>query len=329
MLAGLVTVVLTLVGWSSVPLFINHFSHLIDMWTSNGWRYVISVVLWAPLVVIAVLRHQFPRGLWVAAIVPGIFNTLGQITFTAAHYYIDPGLLTFGLRTQIVFATIGAAAFFAAERRIICSPGYLFGLALVVIGSLGVLTLSHGFGQNATTLGAILAISSGLLYACYAISVRRWLGGYHPILAFAVISQYSAVVIVPLMLVFGHDHGVDVFGFTTAQWMMLVASSLIGIALGHVFYFIAIRSLGVAVASGIIQLQPILVSIASKFLLNEQFSTSQWILGIVAFLGAVLILAIQHKLQDAAAGPRLNEQTAPQINPTPSSIARNNAPAEA
>ncbi len=303
MLAGLVTVVLTLVGWSSVPLFINHFSHVIDKWTSNGWRYVISVVLWAPLVVFTLARRTFPRGLWVAAIVPSIFNMLGQITFTAAHYYIDPGLLTFGLRTQIIFVTIGASIFFAAERRIIRSPLYIVGLALVIAGSMGVLILSRGFGQNATTLGAVLAVSSGFLYACYAISVRRWLGPYHPILAFAVISQYSAAAIVPLMIIFGKGHGADVLQFSANQWMLLVASALIGIAIGHVFYFIAIRSLGVAVASGIIQLQPILVAIASKFLLNEQFTSGQWALGTVALAGAITILAIQHRLQPRSAPP--------------------------
>ena len=43
--AGVVTILLTLVGWSSIPLFLKHFTHLIDGWTANGWRYAISALI--------------------------------------------------------------------------------------------------------------------------------------------------------------------------------------------------------------------------------------------------------------------------------------------
>ena len=50
---GIVTVVLTLVGWSSVPLFLRHFADSIDLWTSNGWRYGFSALLWLPVLLTA------------------------------------------------------------------------------------------------------------------------------------------------------------------------------------------------------------------------------------------------------------------------------------
>ena len=71
---GILTLVLTLLGWSSVPLFLRHFAHLIDFWTSNGWRYGFSALVWAPVLIVVMFRRQMPRGLWKAALVPSIAN---------------------------------------------------------------------------------------------------------------------------------------------------------------------------------------------------------------------------------------------------------------
>src|SRR5262245_28336924 len=50
---GMVTLVLTLLGWASVPLFLRHFADLIDGWTSNGWRYGFSALVWLPVLIVA------------------------------------------------------------------------------------------------------------------------------------------------------------------------------------------------------------------------------------------------------------------------------------
>ncbi|MHC4385308.1 MAG: hypothetical protein ACYS0J_21120, partial [Planctomycetota bacterium] len=105
---GAMTVTLTLIGWSSVPLFLRYFADSIDAWTSNGWRYGVSALLWAPVLVIFACRRRLPAGLWRAAIVPSVINSCSQVIFCYAHYKIDPGLLTFGLRSQMIFAAVGA-----------------------------------------------------------------------------------------------------------------------------------------------------------------------------------------------------------------------------
>lgn len=312
---GVLTVLCTLVGWSAVPLFIKHFSHLIDVWTSNGWRYAISALVWLPLVIWRVMHRDMPKGIWIAAIVPGVFNTLGQITFGAAHYKIDPGLLTFGLRTQIVFVTVGAALLFAAERRLIRSPMYIAGLGLVIAGSVSMIVLNKGFGEKATTTGVLLAVTSGLVYAAYGLSVRWFMSRFNAMIAFGVIAQYTAGALIVLMLLLG-DHHVSErlgIGFPGAKPLdfafgpefrlvggeagMFVLSALIGIALGHVAYYVSIRRLGVAVTSGVVQLQPILVSVASYFLFDERLSGLQWLSGAVAISGAAVILVVQHRLR--------------------------------
>jgi len=302
----------TLIGWSSVPLFIKHFSHLIDVWTSNGWRYAFSALLWMPVLIWGWRARTLPSGLWRAALVPSVFNAAGQVCFAWAHYKIDPALLTFGLRLQIVFVAIGAAMLFPAERRIIRSPAFLVGLVLVFGGTMATIGLDPGFGREATLVGVSLAIASGLFFGSYGLAVRHYMHGMNSLQAFAAISQYTGVVIVALMLAFGDRvawHGVVLPGMAPANlpWGeigMLLLSAILGIALGHVFYYMSIARLGVAVTAGVVQLQPVIVGAISPLVFPEMpvLTMSQWCSGAVAISGAIVILVVQHRLGRAGRG---------------------------
>jgi drug/metabolite transporter (DMT)-like permease len=301
---GLALVVMTLVGWSSVPLFIKHFSRSIDVWTSNGWRYGFSAMLWAPVLLWGLRWRSLPPGLWRAAVVPSLFNAAGQVCFAWAHYKIDPALLTFGLRVQIVFVTVAAALLFPAERRVIRSPLFIVGLVLVFGGTMATIALDERFGKGATAAGVTLAVLSGFFFACYAISVRHFMHGMNSLQAFAAISQYTAAVILGLMLAFAEPatwRGITLPGLSPAllpagQVGLLLLSAVIGIALGHVFYYMSIARLGLAVTAGVVQLQPVLVGAASMWVFPNEppLSAFQWLTGAVAIAGATLILGVQH-----------------------------------
>lgn len=298
--AGLFTVFMTLAGWSSVPLFLKHFSHLIDPWTSNGWRYGFSALLWAPVLLFIGVRGTKPARLWRAAIVPAIFNSAGQIFFTLAHYRIDPALLTFGLRLQIVFVALGAALLFPAERKVVKTPLYIAGAALVMLGATGTALLGEKPLIGASLSGFLMAASAGALFAGYALSVRKTMAGTHPVVAFAAISQYTAATMVTLMLLLGERMGATALDLPTSEFALLLLSAVIGIALGHVFYYISIANLGVAVSAGIIQLQPFVVGAASFVLFQERLTPLQWTSGLVAVSGAVMMLWLQKRISGRA-----------------------------
>lgn len=310
MTLGVVMIVMTLIGWSSVPLFLKHFSHAIDPWTSNGWRYGFAAFMWAPVLLLAVARNRLPRGLWRAAVVPSVFNMLGQVFFTWAHYKIDPGLLTFGLRVQIVCVAAGAFLMFPSERRLIRSAGFLTGAAMVLAGTVGTALLTREATTPTHVVGVLMAIASGALFAAYALSVRKWMHGMHPVLAFSAISQYTAAGMIGLMLVFGARAGVTALDLSGGQFALLLFSAVIGIALGHVFYYTSIARLGVAVSSGVIQLQPFVVTAASAALFGERLTGGQLVSGVVAVCGAALILVTQHRLSRPgrpSAAPAIDE----------------------
>lgn len=293
--SAIATIVLTLLGWSSIPLFLRYFTDYLDAWTANGWRYAISAVLWLPVIVWAYRRGRVPPGLWRAALVPSVFNALGQICFAIAPYMVDPGLMTFGLRLQIVFAAAGAALLFPIERDLLRRPLFLSGLIVVALGTLATVALKPAGFEAKSWLGVVISIASGLFYACYSLSVRKWMSTMNPIVAFAAVSQYTSAVLVVLMLVLAPRAGANVFDLHQTQIVLLVISSVVGIGLGHTLYFYSLRRLGVAVSVGVVQLQPFLVSAASIWFFGEKMRAAQWVTGTIAICGAGVMLVAQHR----------------------------------
>jgi drug/metabolite transporter (DMT)-like permease len=120
--------------------------------------------------------------------------------------------------------------------------------------------------------------------------------GVNSVLAFAAICQYTALAMVILMFIFGHRAGLDVLEMPGNQIVLLLFSALIGIAIGHVFYYFSLARLGVAVTAGVLQLQPFLVAIASFWIFGEVLNLWQWGGGTVAVAGALLMLGVQWRI---------------------------------
>ncbi len=297
---GTIAITLNLIGWSSIPLFLKYFADHIDAWTSNGWRYGFAAFLWAPVLIIGLLGRTLPRGLFRAAIIPSIVNSIGQVCFVWAHYKIDPGVLTFGLRTQLIFAAIGAYILFPGERRVIRTRSYIIGALAVTLGTGGALLLSDERPDMTHTAGILLATVSGFWFAAYALSVRHFMKDFNSVVAFAAISQYTAFAMIVLMLMFGVDSGLTaITNLTPGQFALLLISAVIGIAMGHVLYYISIARLGIAISAGVLQLHPFLVAIGSYLIFAEVLTIAQWISGLIAVGGAVLMLTIQGRLARA------------------------------
>ncbi len=293
---GVVMIALTLASWTSIPLFLKDFTGEIDGWTANGWRYGFSALMWLPVLVLGAARRNLPPGLWRASLLPSVFNTAAQACFGLAPYYMSPGLMTFSLRFQIVFVTVGAALMFPAERRVIRSPGFLVGMACVIGGTIATVAFQPGGLGGGTGVGVALAVAAGILYAAYALAVRRLMHGLSPLTAFAAVSQVTAAGMVGLMLVYGGEAGAGALDMSRARIGMLLVSAVIGIGIGHTLYFASIARLGLAVSAGVVQLQPVTVSIASIFIFGERLSGLQWATGLLAVAGAGVMLRAQHRL---------------------------------
>lgn len=295
---GAVCVSCTLLGWASVPLFIKYFTqqgHYLDPWTANGWRYSISAALLLPVVLLHARRRALPAGIWRRAVVPSLFNCAGQICFATAPYYIGVGLMAFLLRFQIIFVTLGAYMMFPSERRVLRAPLYWMGVLLVFGGLAGTVVLGDTAFAGGSAIGVALGTISGVFFAGYALSVRHFMHGCNPVLSFGVISLYTAGALVGLMFAFSDSRGTAPVALGAGGIGMLGISSIVGIGLGHIFYYMAIARLGVSISAGVILLAPFMTAVGSFFIYGERLTAAQWISGTTALVGAGMILSRQHR----------------------------------
>lgn len=290
------------------PLFVEYLTGELDLWASNGWRYGIAALVWLPYLLWMLSRRRVPGWLWRKALWPAFFSTTAQIAFVGAFYYTGPGMLTFGMRMQIVATAIGAAILFPAERLVIRRPTFLLGMTAVVLGVVGVALFApadtsgvvtggiEGAPRESNLVGMLLAAASGVGYALYGMSVRRSLAGVSAKLSFSVISLYVGGSLMVLMAIFSVNPVEQLVALDGTAWTAMAVSIFFGLAAGHVIYFTAMTKLGVAQATGVVQLQPFTVAAASWFVFGELLTAPQLVCGTVAVAGAGLMLYTQHAM---------------------------------
>lgn len=306
----------SLAGWSSVPLFLKYFVPHMDAWTSNGWRYATAALFWLPMLLFqsqgSLARNA---GIWRDALWPAVFNTLGQIAFAWVLYLqVGPGMMTFLLRSQIVFVAVGAFLLFPDERALLFRLSFWFGLAFVALGTVGTIFLGEDRPRGATSLGVVAGILSGALFGAYGLSIRAKMKRYSAMHAFAVISLYSAAAMVALMCIWGSQPIQSVARLSAFQIAMLVLSAMIGIAFGHVFYYMAIARLGVAATSSVLLMQPFLTGAFSWWRFGEKLTAAQWVSGSLSVVGAVIIIRAQSRLLPADPPPSEVRPPPPQVS---------------
>ncbi len=280
---------LALFFWSVVPLMLEHFTRWVDPWTANGARYFFAASFWFPFVV-RTLRRMAPaarRAAWKAAVVPAAAHSAAQVFFGIAPYYNNATMLNFGCRLSIPFATLFGFWLLASERPLMKAPLFWIGLACA-LGGFG-LMFEKGFGTDSTsTAGMALLLGFAATWGLYAVFVRRNLSDYPAHLAYGIVSLLTCVPMVALMFRFGDWSAL--LGLAPHQWFWLVLSALLGLTLGHLFYYRAIRILGPIASEGSMLLIPFQTAILAHFWMGDRLSAPQWAAGGILILGCTLLL---------------------------------------
>lgn len=280
---------LALFFWAVVPLMLEHFTHWLDPWTANGARYFFAAAFWLPFV-LHTLRGMAPparRAVWRAAAVPAAAHCAAQIFFGIAPYYNNATMLNFGCRLSIPFATLFGFWLLKSERPLMRAPLFWTGLACAV-GGFG-LMFENGFGTDSTSArGMGLLLGFAVAWGLYVVFVRRNLSDYPAHLAYGLVSLLTCLPLLALMFRFGNWQALLHLPWT--QWLWLVFSALIGLTLGHVFYYRSIRTIGPIASEGGLLLIPFQTALFAHFWLAERLSPLQWTAGAILILGCAFLL---------------------------------------
>jgi drug/metabolite transporter (DMT)-like permease len=136
--------------------------------------------------------------------------------------------------------------------------------------------------------GMMLTFITAIFWGLYAVTVKRYVIRYPPVLAFGVISLYTALCLDFLAVIFGKLYMLG--NMDAVKITLLIGSGIIGIAIAHVLSYTAIAGLGTIVTTGVSLTGPFVTSLGGYILLGEVLSLSQWLGGIMIISGALLLL---------------------------------------
>ncbi len=234
--------------WASVPVFLRHLTGSVDAWTANGVRYPLAALLYWPMLLVAWRAGNLDRQLFRRCIVPSLLALGGQILWGLAPYYLPAGSIAFFMRFSLVFALAGSMLLFHDERKLLALPHFYIGLLLLVGGFVLMSISMIRFDSETTLTGIVIILCCGAFMGLYGVSVRYFLRGVNPLVGFGIVSHYVSAGTVVAMLALGDYEQLQTV--TSMNWLALVASSILGIALGHFFLYSAVSRLGAAVTAG-------------------------------------------------------------------------------
>ena len=283
--------------WSLGPIFIKYLTGYIDSWTQNLLRYSVAFLAWLPFLVFSIWSKRLDKRVWRRAAAPAVANVVMQSLWAAAFYYIGPAFMVLLTKSSVLWVAGFSLIFFREERTLIRSKRFWSGLALSVIGVVGVMYYKEDFAATGTLTGIVIALIVALMWAVYTISVRiafRDIDSRH---GFSVISIYTVAGLFVLALLFGRLEDCTKMG--AWQWASVVISGVLCIAWGHVLYYAAMRRLGATIPGLVILTQPFIVLAISNVVFGESLSVLQLLFGLILLAGSALAIWSQEHLKNA------------------------------
>ncbi len=274
--------------WGVVPVILRQLTTAFNAWTANGIRYPIAAVCYWPVLYLAWRRGELSGDLLRRTIPPALFALLGQVFWGMAPYFLPASAIGFYVRFSMVVAMAAGMFLFHDERKLLRAPRFHVGLLLVLVGTIW---FSLGEGVDArwgSLTGIVIMLLCATFFGCYGVSVRYYLSDVNPIVGFAVVSQLVSIGTLLGMAAWGDPARLG--DMAPVEWVRVLVSTVLGISLGHIFMYTAVRTLGATISSAIQSLTPFVTAAIAFWVLGEVMSVGQWLAGTTLVIGATLLV---------------------------------------
>lgn len=288
---GLLCVLCCIACWGAIPVILRELRTDIDSWTANGFRYPMAAVLYWPFLLVAFRNGTLNRQLLADAAIPATLSFLGQNFWAMCPYYLPASAIGFFVRSSLIWSLIAAAVWFPDERKLIRNRWFIVGVVLSAAGC-GLLSWpDENLQTGITAKGIVFILTASLFFALYGVSVRACLMRHNPLVGFGVVAQGVALGTFTLMLLLG-DYN-QVRDLPPRQFQLLIASSLLGIALGHFFLYSAVKRVGAALSSAFQTATPLVTAGLAMLFLDEQMTSLGWLGAVTLLFGGGFLLLTQ------------------------------------
>jgi len=293
---GYSAVFATVFIWSVPSLFMFYLNRYYDPWAQNFYRYSVACIAIAPFLFYQIRSGGPPINMHAVklCLLPCLPNVVHQVTQVMALFYIGPGVYTIFTRASVIFTALLALAFFPEERVVIRQWQFQVGTLLGLIGAFGVIwfqanTNSHD--QHIALPGLLISFTATFCWALYGVLIKRPSAELGSIRSFGLVSFITSALLFPLTLAFGKI-GAPLHAGVNAN-LVLIISAVSCITLAHIFYYVAIREIGVALSQSLQLLCPAIAMALSAWIYGERLTHAQlWSAGIL-LIGAFLAMRVK------------------------------------
>ena len=215
--------------------------------------------------------------------------------FARAFYYIDPAFMILLSKSSLLWITGFSLIFFPKEWALVKSRVFWAGLALSVVGVVGVLCFKEGFAATRTLTGIVLVLSMAVMWAVYTLSAKIVFKDIDSRQGFSVITIYTVAGLAVPAFWFGDLGRCAHMGLP--QWGIVVLSGITSIAFAHVLYYTAMRHIGATIPALIVLAQPFTILPISHMVFDESLNIRQMLFGVILLLGSALAIWAQQHLK--------------------------------
>lgn len=294
--AGIAACAVSLLAWSTGPLFIKYLTGYFDSWSQNFYRYLAASLFWLPLLIVYHLQGRLPAAVWRRALLPASMNAVMQTFWALGYYFLNPAFMSLLGKASILWIMLLSTVLFPEERRLFRLPRFWAGLILCAAGVVGVVLSRDDFAFVGTRTGIFVTLLSGVTWALYSVSARAAFRDIDSRIGFAVTSSYTTVGLAVAALCFGRPF--DLSAVTPWAWWCVVISGVTSIALAHVFYYAALKRIGITIPAVAILATPFTVLAGSFLVFGERLTWVQCGWGLVLLTGATLAVLAQRGVRD-------------------------------
>ena len=279
------------VAWSWPNVMIRILKADFDIFTQSFYQYIgASIFLFA-------VGFIFTRKKMIHAavnlkilLIPSLIMTVNQVFYTAGVFMTSAVVASMIGRLNAVVIPALSLAFYLDERQIVKSKGFILGSLVAFVGVAGVIL---GKGQNVEggfNIGVAFVLISTLSWSVYAVYIKKIIRLIDPLAIISYVSLISIALFLPLVLKFGDLGSIGNVPLKTN--LLLFGSGILGVGVGNVFYYYAVRYVGTSVSSIFFLLLPFSVGILGYFVLGETLTIMQIVAGFLSIVGCWMVTGL-------------------------------------
>ncbi len=299
--AAIIANLVAVLCWAAAPVFVKAISRSFPVNFQNTWRYLVSLLVLWPAYLLGADRSRMRtdlaevRRLAGKILVIALVQYAFQVSYTYSLTLIYPGLMTLVHQTSAIFGVVLALAFFPDERLVVRNRMFVAGAVFAISGVVLVVLGGGSWGTAEFNVGVLTTLAASLAWALLGTLIKRWLPHVPPMLSISSV----ITILVPLFLA---SYAVTHRGFPIppappVDWIMMVASGLIGVGLGQSLYYRAVPVIGVATSSSLSLLIPFAAGLVSWLAFGERLTAIQIVGGVLLVVGSWFVIRLRLRVK--------------------------------